>query len=245
MFSKLRDLYTRRTVLQSILMITFWSLSNSSILSGLTLFFAVTLHELGHAIAMIWFNIPIKELRYEIVFAYVKPEVTIPRGLRRFFVYLAGPAIGSIFGFVTLGLYLVTRTPEFLDAAKLGFSLNLLNLLPIFPLDGGQILLNYTSSLGKKAVIFQFVVTCLVLAGLFVVQESTSLRIFIAIGFILNAAFVYLRKDPLVDLISEDDEPIAPTIAIDEANPGEYALLYALTLILLGVFVLYTNRIPV
>jgi Zn-dependent protease len=53
-------------------------------------------------------------------------------------VGLAGPILGSLGALVPLGIWLATGSDFWRALAYLGFLLNLFNLLPILPLDGGR-----------------------------------------------------------------------------------------------------------
>jgi Zn-dependent protease len=53
-------------------------------------------------------------------------------------VGLAGPVIGSLAALVPLGIYALTGEELFKALAFVGFFLNLFNLLPVLPLDGGR-----------------------------------------------------------------------------------------------------------
>jgi Zn-dependent protease len=53
-------------------------------------------------------------------------------------VGLAGPVLGSIATLVPLGIWLVTGNEFWQALAFVGFFLNLFNLLPVLPLDGGR-----------------------------------------------------------------------------------------------------------
>src|SRR5881227_113926 len=53
-------------------------------------------------------------------------------------VGLAGPVLGSIGALVPLAIFLVTGSDLFRALAFLGFFINLFNLLPVLPLDGGR-----------------------------------------------------------------------------------------------------------
>jgi Zn-dependent protease len=53
-------------------------------------------------------------------------------------VGLAGPVLGSIAALVPLALWLATGNELFRALAYVGFLLNLFNLLPVLPLDGGR-----------------------------------------------------------------------------------------------------------
>jgi Zn-dependent protease len=53
-------------------------------------------------------------------------------------VGLAGPVLGSLGALAALGVYAGTGSTLFLGLAYVGFLLNLFNLLPMLPLDGGR-----------------------------------------------------------------------------------------------------------
>ncbi len=53
-------------------------------------------------------------------------------------VGLAGPVLGSVGALAALGLYALTGNELFKALAFVGFFLNLFNLLPVLPLDGGR-----------------------------------------------------------------------------------------------------------
>jgi Zn-dependent protease len=53
-------------------------------------------------------------------------------------VGLAGPVLGSLAALAPLGLYALTGDELFKALAFVGFFLNLFNLLPVLPLDGGR-----------------------------------------------------------------------------------------------------------
>ncbi len=53
-------------------------------------------------------------------------------------VGLAGPVLGLFGGLATVGLYALTLNPLFLGLAFFNFLLNLVNLIPVLPLDGGR-----------------------------------------------------------------------------------------------------------
>src|SRR5215208_4928429 len=53
-------------------------------------------------------------------------------------VGLAGPVLGSLGALLPVGLYALTGNELFQALAFIGFFLNLINLLPVLPLDGGR-----------------------------------------------------------------------------------------------------------
>jgi len=87
-------------------------------------------------------------------------------------VGLAGPILGSLGALGAWGVYEVTQEPLFLGLAYVGFFLNLFNLLPMLPLDGGR-------AVGALSPVF-WLVGVLGVAGLLFVNPNPIL-IFIAI----------------------------------------------------------------
>ncbi len=63
-------------------------------------------------------------------------------------VGLAGPVLGTLGGLATLGLYATTREPLFMGLAYFNFIINLFNLAPVLPLDGGR-------AVGAMSPVFQ------------------------------------------------------------------------------------------
>jgi Zn-dependent protease len=87
-------------------------------------------------------------------------------------VGLAGPILGSLGALGAWGIYEVTQEPLFLGLAYVGFFLNLFNLLPMLPLDGGR-------AVGALSPVF-WIVGVLGVVGLLFVNPNPIL-IFIAI----------------------------------------------------------------
>ena len=87
-------------------------------------------------------------------------------------VGLAGPVLGSLGALGAWGIYVVTQEPLFLGLAYVGFFLNLFNLLPMLPLDGGR-------AIGALSPVF-WLVGVLGVVGLLFVNPNPIL-IFIAI----------------------------------------------------------------
>jgi Zn-dependent protease len=106
---------------------------------GLGFVLLLLVHELGHAI----------QLRREgmkatapvfipFLGAYIGMKEMPKNAAVEARVGLAGPVLGSIGCLIPLGLYAATGNNLFRALAFIGFFLNLFNLLPIIPLDGGR-----------------------------------------------------------------------------------------------------------
>ncbi|TNE49898.1 MAG: hypothetical protein EP343_10215 [Deltaproteobacteria bacterium] len=98
-------------------------------------------HELGHVWAMYREGMRIRGV-YLIPFfgAATVTEDTWPSWGSLARVSLAGPLWGTYLTGICFGLYILFPSPFWLMATVLGALLNLLNLLPVQPLDGGRIL---------------------------------------------------------------------------------------------------------
>jgi Zn-dependent protease len=85
-------------------------------------------------------------------------------------VGLAGPVLGTLGGLTTLGLYAATQNPVFLGLAYFNFIINLFNLAPLLPLDGGR-------AVGAMSPVFQLL-GLVTMVGLFFVAP---IMVFIAL----------------------------------------------------------------
>ncbi len=85
-------------------------------------------------------------------------------------VGLAGPVLGTLAGIATLGLYAATENPVFLGLAYFNFIINLFNLAPLLPLDGGR-------AVGAMSPVFQLL-GLVTMVGLFFVAP---IMVFIAL----------------------------------------------------------------
>ena len=76
-------------------------------------------------------------------------------------VGLAGPVLGTLGGLATLGLYALTGDHLFLGLAYFNFIINLFNLAPLLPLDGGR-------AVGAMSPLFQLLGLVVMVALFFV-----------------------------------------------------------------------------
>lgn len=130
---------------------------------GLVIGFVVItlIHEIGHALV-----IRAKGLRtgFMIFVPFFGGAVTLKDQPRSAFVDaqigLAGPIAGTLASLVSLQIYKSFGNPLYLLIAAMGFLINLLNLLPLGPLDGGRISAAITKWMwvfGGGAVIYKVV----------------------------------------------------------------------------------------
>ena len=98
------------------------------------------IHELGHSIATRYFRLSASPPIFIPFLGAVINLRQMPRNaLEEAVVGIGGPVTGTIAAGVTYLIYLKTGSDLFLRLAQFGFLLNLFNMLPVPPLDGGRV----------------------------------------------------------------------------------------------------------
>jgi len=99
----------------------------------------IWVHEMGHVLQLRREGIPASAPMFiPLLGAFVAMKKMPKDALAEARVGLAGPLLGTLGGLATLGLYAATREPVFLGLAYFNFIINLFNLAPLLPLDGGR-----------------------------------------------------------------------------------------------------------
>ncbi len=111
----------------------------------------LVIHEYGHIRAMKYFGLKTKGI-YLIPFmgGLALSEDKINTRWQDVVISIMGPTFGLILSFILLLLYWVTDNIFFAGLANFNALLNLINLLPILPLDGGHILKSIGFSVNGK-----------------------------------------------------------------------------------------------
>ncbi len=120
----------------------------------------VTIHEAGHLWAM-------KHRGKELRGLYFLPGIGVAAvpsdglGSREdeAFIAIMGPVWGTLAGIVAFASYVITGVPEFLSAAWLCVLLNLFNMIPAAPLDGGRVIRSAVHGFSPRVAVW----VCLVL----------------------------------------------------------------------------------
>lgn len=150
---------------------------------GLILIFSIMVHEYGHYYWMGQEGIAKKDMvMIPLVGALARSYEPWPNRGAEGKIGLAGPILGIIPNVIFCGLFFLTDNPMWAASVVLSAYINLFNLIPVFPLDGGRIFNALLVSLSKKLQWFTFVWT-----GLFVLTLALVLHywlIAIIIGYI-------------------------------------------------------------
>jgi sugar lactone lactonase YvrE/Zn-dependent protease len=185
-------LLTRGTVLTALLSVAAFSL-----LWGWKVSLAVVvllyIHELGHVGAALWRRVPVQRGPLFIpgvgAFVLVSPAARVWDDI---LISLAGPAVGGIAAFAMVLAGNAAASPALSFGGNIGLLLNLANLLPFSPLDGGRVV----GRLGWIGLIPPVVFGASLLATLaFARLASPLLIVIIVLGIVLGIHAARIRRN--------------------------------------------------
>src|SRR3984957_7986920 len=99
----------------------------------------ILVHEMGHVMALRSYGIPGSPPTF---IPFVGAVISVPpmrNALEEAVVGISGPVLGTIGALTCFAVYRITHINMLLDLSFYGILINLLNLLPIPPLDGGRV----------------------------------------------------------------------------------------------------------
>ncbi len=185
------------TVLSIVIFIITFLLFFSEELSFLLNILAVLIiHELGHFLAMKFFKYRnVKMLFVPLMGAFVQGDKDEYSQKETMIVVGAGPFPGVLFGIVFLFLSVQFHERWMVDLGLMFLLLNLLNLLPIEPLDGGQLFKSFIKGNYELLLLaFSFISSMiLILGGLYL--NNWILVIF---GFFMGFRVRAMQKNYLI-----------------------------------------------
>jgi Zn-dependent protease len=152
-------------------------------------------HESGHWLAMKFFGYSDLQMFFIPFFgAAVSGKDSNTTGARKAIVALLGPAPGIVLGLISGFVYMKWHEPLFLRYAVTSLFINGLNLLPIYPLDGGRFMEIVIFSRHPAVEIVFKVLAVLALVGLAVRLSSISLGILAFATLFLTREAYYQNK---------------------------------------------------
>lgn len=161
----------------------------------------VLVHEYGHAFAMKLFGLRVRGvLIIPFVGGGVVPEHAFPTRWDEARVALAGPLTGLPAALVGLSLYHLRLLPQaegpLIQFIFWSVALNLLNLLPVLPLDGGRVSAALTAGLPRapRAVLTYLPITLLLLVLAVYFPGNVSFLIAVGLAFCLFMTRSTLRR---------------------------------------------------
>lgn len=136
-----KNSWTRSAFSLVIYMVLFYILFDQNIAYVAALAAVIIIHELGHYIAMRVFNYSnVKIFFIPLVGAFTSGKKQEVSQKQLSIIILAGPLPGLIIGCILLILNIDLQNPTVKMLVNCFLLLNLFNLLPIYPLDGGRII---------------------------------------------------------------------------------------------------------
>lgn len=100
----------------------------------------IFLHELGHTLMAKVEGLEVSAPMFIPFFgAFIRMKEMPKSALSEAKIALGGPVLGSLAALGCYGVYLMTNSPIFLHLTYTGLFINLFNMIPLTPLDGGRI----------------------------------------------------------------------------------------------------------
>lgn len=167
---------------------------------GSVIFWAyISFHELSHYLAMRKAGVRVKEVYFVPTGFIIRPE----REERNFPSYesmclyrLMGPVMDLVFACLAVTIFSYTHNPVFLTIAALVVTINLFSLMPIWPFDGGVILISIAFSFSPKLrtllITLGTVVSMIATTGAFILFVFTLGMIQISRLFIIATIVLYI-----------------------------------------------------
>ena len=216
------------TLVSGLLTVALWSLQ-WDLLSGVLVVLLLYAHEIGHVLAAAWRRVPVHRAPVFIpgfgAFVLVDPS---PRPWDQVWVALGGPLLGSAAALAAKLAGIGLHSPSLAFAGQVMLWINLLNLLPFGPLDGGRVILASgwlglvpAAFVGGFALSFNlgFVFSILIFMGLWqawgAVRRDRSPRWSTRLGILGLYLLVVL-----VILVTEILSPAAPLLPSRPLLPG-------------------------
>lgn len=141
---------------------------------------AILFHEGGHFAAMKLFGYrDVHILFVPFLGAYVSGSPQKISQKQRVITLLAGPIPGIIIGMICLQIFLFTSDILYYKLSLIFILLNVFNLLPVSPLDGGQLLENLFAKTGKTVQPYLLIASAICLFYIAVISRNYLIILFV------------------------------------------------------------------
>ena len=166
----------------------------------------IFVHEMGHVIALRKFGVKSGAPLFIPFVGAVVALKEMPKNVRvEAWTAIAGPILGTVGAIACCVVAIATRSAFWFAAAYSGFFLNLFNLIPISPLDGGRVV----AAISPKIWVFGFVVILLLF-----IQSWNPLLFMILILAGRNVYQLWKNKEAVQSEYYEVDRKTKTRIAV-------------------------------
>lgn len=192
--------------------------------------FMLFFHESGHIWAMKRCGVKTKGIYFlPFIGAAAVADEKFPSRGAEVFIAIMGPIWGLLLALFTAFIYISTKNPFFAAAASWMAAINLLNLLPINPLDGGRIMKSIAYSI-NSGLGFSFLFIGMIASGFLAFKIGFGLFSFLLIIGVLDLLFEYKSRAKL--------EKMSGSTIVDSI------FIYAIVAGMLWGLMGYMNHIP-
>ena len=157
--------------------------------------FSILVHELGHALAWRCFGIPTHIVLYSFGGLTIAPRGYNLRWFENAFVSFAGPGAGflvyGIFSLISPDLFSVNGKNFLTFILYINLYWGIFNLLPVYPLDGGQIVREIATHFSQRNGLVYTMNISLVTAIMVIGAAISQKEFFIALLFVWMAISNY------------------------------------------------------
>lgn len=219
-----------RTFISLLLYIGIYYLLFHDLRSILLLVIVIVVHEAGHFIAMKWLGYSnVKMLFIPLLGAFVSGQPGHIHPVKKMVVLMSGPLPGILIGMICGMIFSHNHQHIYYQLALLFIFLNVLNLLPISPLDGGQMLetLFFDS---KKMVQTVFIVLSAIAITLIAYATKHYALLFIIIFLVLRV--ISINKNDNNGQLEGDAKEEEEDYLIGNTGKAAFCLLWLLSMIM-------------
>jgi Zn-dependent protease len=182
----------------------------------LSILLVLVVHEAGHYLAMRFYGYRNLKMFFIPLFGAAVSGYGHGSVLQESLIYLMGPLPGILIGYGCGLIFLQTRLELWRELAEPFVIINALNLMPVYPLDGGRFVFGL---LPRRTYRFQWLLQGLIAAGLFVLTFVVRINPLSSVaGFALGGIWHLARANNLANRIRTS--PIGQVTSDDGQIPA-------------------------
>jgi len=219
-----------RTLFSLLIYIGIYYLLFHDLKSILLLVVVIVIHEAGHFIAMkIYGYSNVKMLFIPLLGAFVSGQPAHIHPVKKMVVLMSGPLPGIIIGMICGMIYSHNHEYIYYQLALLFIFLNVFNLLPVSPLDGGQMLetLFFGSNRFVQTI---FIGLSAMMIALMAWKTKNYPLLLIDVFLAMRISLLWKKKDPEEN--NDEDPDVEEEIIMGNTGKAAFCVLWLLSMIM-------------